>query len=151
MEDLSNPESELYKNTLEKQKLYINTRLSLIKNRYIEDVMGCVGEKEVIAKHLNLGPAQNLVHAFFVFKATKCVICKGKTGENRIRQFERAHCNIYSRYDLLMMAINDLYIDNKTPIKSGDILTLFIQKHEKCPIYMLCNICHRKYDKKYDN
>jgi len=105
-----------------------------------------VGSVETIAKHLNQGPAQNLVQTFFNFNAKKCVVCKGKKGENGIRQLERAHCNIYSRYDLLMMAINDLYIDNNTPIKSGDILKLFIQKHEICPIYMLCNLCHKKYD-----
>lgn len=42
MEELSNPESEIYKKTLEKQKLYINTRMSSIKkNRYLDDNMGC--------------------------------------------------------------------------------------------------------------
>ena len=61
MEDLSNPESELYKKILEKQKQYIDKRLYSIKNRYLDDKMGCSGEKEVIAKHLNQGPAQNLV------------------------------------------------------------------------------------------
>ncbi len=146
MEELSNPESEIYKNTLEKQKLYISTRLNTIKNRYLDDKMGCYGEKETIVKHLNQGPSQNLVQKFFNFKATKCIICKGKRGENGIRQLERAHCNIYSQYDLIMMAINDLWIDNITPIKVGDILKLFIQKHEICPIYMLCNLCHNKYD-----
>jgi len=146
MEDLNNSESEIYKKTLEKQKLYISTRLKIIKNRYLDDTCGLVGSVETIAKHLNQGPAQNLVQTFFNFNAKKCVVCKGKKGENGIRQLERAHCNIYSRYDLLMMAINDLYIDNNTPIKSGDILKLFIQKHEICPIYMLCNLCHKKYD-----
>ena len=126
MEDLNNSESEIYKKTLEKQKLYISKRLNTIKNRLLDDTMGCCGEKEQIAKHLNMGLAQNLVQTFF--------------------KMERAHCNIYSRHDLLMMAINDLYIDNNTPIKSGDILKLFIQKHEICPIYMLCNLCHKKYD-----
>mgnify|MGYP004363783077 CR=1 FL=1 len=118
-----------------------------IKNRFFDDEMGCCGEKEVIAKHLNHGLAQNLVHAFFNFKATKCIICKGKKGEIGIRQLERAHCNAFKRSDLLMMAINDLYTDNNTPIKSGDILRLFIKKHEICPIYILCNLCHNKYDK----
>jgi hypothetical protein len=146
MEDLNNPKSEIYKKTLEKQKEYISKRLNTIKNRILEDTMGCCGEKEQIAKHLNMGLAQNLVQTFFK-KCDKCVICNGIIGENHIRQIERAHCNIYSRYDLLMMAINDLYIDSNTPIKSGDILKLFIQKHEICPIYMLCNICHKKYDK----
>ena len=147
MEELSNPESEIYKKNLEKQKLYINTRMgSIKKNRYLDDKMGCCGEKEIIATHLNQGPAQNLVQTFFDFKPTKCLLCKGKKGENSIRQLERAHCNIYSRFDLIMMAINDLWIDNITPIKVGDILKLFIQKHEICPIYILCNICHNKYD-----
>ena len=146
MEDLSNTESKIYKKILEKQKSYINSRIGSIKNRYIDDKMGCCGEKEVIAKHLNQGPAQNLVQSFFNFKATKCIICKGKKGENNIRQLERSHCNIYSRYDLIMMAIDDLWVDNITPIKAGDILKLFIQKHEICPIYMLCNNCHNRYD-----
>ena len=148
MDELNNPESEIYKKTLERQKLYISTRMNAIKkNRYLDDTMGCCGEKEIIAKHLNQGLAQNLVQTFFK-TVDKCVSCNGKIGENEIRQIERAHCNIYSRYDLLMMAINDLYIDTNTPIKAGDILKLFIQKHELCPIYMLCNLCHHKYDKK---
>ena len=146
MNDLSNPDSELYKNILEKQKIYINTRLNSIKCRYLDDIMGCCGEKDVIAKHLNQGPAQNLIQIFFKYNDTHCILCKGKKGENNIRQLERAHCNIYSRYDLIMMAINDLWIDNITPIKVGDILKLFIKKHEICPIYYLCNICHNKYD-----
>jgi len=146
MESLSKPESEIYKKTLEEQREYIDNRLRSIKSRYINDEMGCCGEKESIAKHLNQGPAQNLVQTFFTFKSKECIICKGKVGENDIRQLERAHCNIYSRYDLLMMAINDLWVDNITPIKSGDILKKFIEKHKECPIYMLCNLCHKKYD-----
>ena len=146
MEDLNNPESEIYQKTLEKQKLYIDTRFSTIKSRYLDDNIGLIGEKEDIAKHLNTGIAQNLVQTFFKFKTAKCIICNGEKGVNGIRQIERAHCNIYSRYELLMMAIDDLYIDNITPIRTGDILTLFIQKHNICPIYMLCNHCHKKYD-----
>ena len=147
MEELNNAESEIYKKTLEHQKLYISTRMNTIKkNRYFDDTAEfCCDTKEEIAKHLNLGLAQNLVQTFFK-TVDKCVSCNGKIGENGIRQIQRAHCNIYSRYDLLMMAINDLYIDTNTPIKSGAILKLFIQKHEICPIYMLCNICHNKYD-----
>ena len=116
MEHLSNPESEIYKKTLEKTKLYIPSRLNTIKSRFLDDTMGCCDEKEKIAKHLNMGLAQNLVQTFFKsrFLDDKCVICNGKIGDNGIRQLERAHCNIYSRYDLLMMAINDLYIDNTT-------------------------------------
>ena len=145
MEDLNDVESDIYKTTLETQKEYIDTRLKTIKSRYLDDTMGCCGTKDEIAKHLNMGIAQNTVHTIFKTHNT-CIVCNGKVGDNGIRQIERAHCNIYSRYDLLMMAINDLYIDNTTPIKTGDILRLFIRKHDKCPIYMLCNLCHNKYD-----
>ena len=145
--ELNDPKSEIYKETLEKQIPYTKNRMASMKrNRYFDDNMGCCGEKETIAKHLNNGPAQNLIQTFFNFKTTECVLCGGKKGENNIRQLERAHCNNYSRYDLLMMALDDLWIDNITPIKVGDILKLFIQKHEICPIYMLCNICHNNYD-----
>ena len=148
MDNLSNQESEIYKKTLEKQIQFISKRLLNIKtNKYLDDKMGCCGQKEIIAKHLNQGPAANLVQVFFNFKHTKCILCKNKKGENNIKQLQRAHCNNYQRYDLLMMAINDLWIDDITPIKVGDVLKLFIQKHEVCPIYILCNICHVKYDK----
>ena len=46
-----------------------------------------------------------------------------------------------------MLALDDLWVDSTSPIKVGDILKLFIQKHEACPIYMLCNKCHTEYDK----
>jgi hypothetical protein len=148
MDELNNPESEIYKKTIKKQNKFIPLRLNNIHNRYLNDKMGCIGEKEYIANHLNNGPSQNLVQTFFNFKTNKCIICKGEKGDKGIRQFERAHCNIYSRRDLLMMAIDDLWIDNTTPIIVGDILKLFIKKHDKCPIYMLCNICHTNYDSK---
>ena len=104
--------------------------------------------KETIAKHLNQGPAQNLVQTFFNYNIDICIFCNRVKGSDGIRQIERAHCNKYSRYDLLLMAISELYIDNTTPIKVEDILKIFIQKHDICPIYMLCNMCHNKYDNK---
>ena len=36
MEDLSNPQSEIYKNMLEEQKIYINIRMDSIKTRYFD-------------------------------------------------------------------------------------------------------------------
>jgi hypothetical protein len=147
MEDLNNPESEIFTKTLEEQKQFILRRfVSIKRNRYLDDTMGCCGEKDIIAKHLNLGPAQNLVHGFFNYTTDKCILCNRCKEHDGIRQFERAHCNTYSRYDLLLMAVDDLYVDNTTPITVGDILKGFIQKHDICPIYMLCNLCHSKYD-----
>ena len=146
MEDLNDPKSDIYKKTLEKQNSYIGKKRR-IKNRLLDDPIGLCGEKEEIANHLNMGHAPNLVQTYFKTD-DKCVLCQGKKGENGIRQIERAHCNNYSRKDLLMMALEDLHIDKNTPIRSGDILKLFIQKHDICPIYSLCNSCHKKYDKK---
>tara|TARA_Y100000590_G_C15561826_1_gene955081 strand:+ start:259 stop:714 length:456 start_codon:yes stop_codon:yes gene_type:complete len=146
MEQLNDPESTIYKETIQKQKEFISKRFKYIKNRYLDDQVGCCGEKDSIAKHLNHGPAQNLVHTFFNYNTKECMLCKKKKGEDGIRQFERAHCNRYSRNDLLLLAIDELYIDNTTPLKSGDILRLFIKKHDLCPIYMLCNNCHNHYD-----
>ena len=149
MEELNNPESEIFKGTLNKQNVFISQRFSnMRRNRYLDDTMGCVGKKEDIVKHLNQGPAQNLIQVFFNYKTVKCSFCNYKKGENGIRQFERAHCNNYSRSDILTLAINDIYIDDKTPITVGDILKKFIENHDCCPIYMLCNICHNKYDNK---
>ena len=150
MEELNNPESEIFKNTLEEQTQFIRLRLAKIKNRQLDSQMGCSGGKDDIAKNLNMGQAQNLVLTFFNCKTDICVLCSGIKGTDGIRQIERAHCNIYSRYDLLMLALDELYIDFTTPIKSGDILKKFIQKHDICPIYMLCNKCHTAYDRKVD-
>ena len=37
MEELNNSESEIFKNTLEKQKKFITERLNKIKNKYLDD------------------------------------------------------------------------------------------------------------------
>jgi len=147
MEELNNSESEVFKETLKKQTDFIKGRFYKLRaNRYLDDKMGCIGKKEDIVKHLNQGPAQNLIQTFFNYKTDKCSFCNCKKGENGVRQFERAHCNKFSRSDILNIAITDIYIDEQTPIIVGDILRIFIEKHECCPIYMLCNICHNKYD-----
>ncbi len=152
MEELNNPESDIFKETLNKQKVFIHERFAKLRaNRYLDDKMGCIGKKEDIVKHLNQGPAQNLVHTFFNYKTEECSFCNYKKGENGIRQFERAHCNNYSRSDILSIAVDDIYKDEKTPLIVGDILKIFIEKHECCPIYMLCNHCHNKYDKKIND
>ena len=149
MEELNNPESVIFTNTLNKQRDFIIKRFfNLRSNKYLDDKMGCMGKKEDIVKHLNHGPAQNLIQTFFNYKTEKCSFCNQKKNENGIRQFERAHCNNYSRGDMLSMAIGDLYIDENSPLIVGDVLKKFIEKHDCCPIYMLCNICHNKYDTK---
>tara|TARA_B110000858_G_C17624722_1_gene390686 strand:- start:131 stop:577 length:447 start_codon:yes stop_codon:yes gene_type:complete len=148
MEELNNPESEVFRETLNKQIEFMNNRFFKLRaNRYLDDKMGCMGTKVDIVKHLNQGPAQNLIQTFFNYKTNECSFCMRKKGDKSIRQFERAHCNNYSRSDILTMAVDEIYIDDKTPIIVGDILRKFIEKHDCCPIYMLCNLCHNNYDK----
>ena len=147
MEVLNDTEGEIFQSTMQKQKNYISQRLEVIKNKILSDSVKLCGSKEEIINHLNHGIAANLVQQFFQ-KSLSCIWCEGRAGDNGIRQIERAHCGLYKRGDLLEMAVDELYIDEDTPIKTSDILRLFIQKHEICPIYMLCNVCHTKYDSK---
>jgi len=37
------------------------------------------------------------------------IYCENKIGDNSVKQIERARCNLYSRYDLLIMALNDIH------------------------------------------
>ena len=144
MDALNDETSDIYNKTLDAQKTYITKRLQTIKNRYIDNSCGLCDTKENIANHLNLGPAQNLIQTFFKYTTDTCMVCH-KTKEE-VRQFERAHCNKFSRYDLLLQAVTNIYIDEKTPIKSGDTLKEFIKCHDVCPIYILCSGCHSEYD-----
>ena len=146
IKELNNPESKIYKNTRENLELYILTKLDKSRSQYFKDKLKLLGEKEEIKKHLNLGLAQNIVQAFFK-KENNCVVCFGKKNENGIKQLERAHSTRTTRTDLIIKAIDELWIDNKTPIESGVLLKKFIDLHSTAPVYTLCNLCHKMYDK----
>ena len=149
MEELNDSESEIFKKTLVEQSNFISNRLLTIRNKYLDDpLIIAPQQKENITKHLNNGIAANLVHTFFNYKTEKCSYCDCSVGENGIRQIERAHCNNYSRLDILSLAVDDFIdkLDSGETVTSGEILKRFIEKHECCPIYMLCNKCHHKYD-----
>jgi len=69
MEELNDSESQVFIDTLNKQKEFIENRFSTMRsNRYLNDKMGCLGKKEDIVKHLNQGPAQNLIQTFLITK-----------------------------------------------------------------------------------
>ena len=148
MEYLNDDTSKVYTETLEKQSLYIDKRLSTIKNRILNsDIIFQGNSKDAIASFINLGTAQNLIQQFFKQRITQCIHCK-KT-KKEVRQLERAHCNKDSlcRKDLLMRALDKIYVNMETPIHSKDILIQFIKEHKTCPIYFLCTMCHKSYDR----
>ncbi len=149
MDALNDPESDIFKKTLVDQSNFISKRLLTIRNKYLDDPFIIAPQKkENIVKHLNNGIAANLILSFFNYKTNICSYCNSVKGENGIRQIERAHCNNYSRSDILSLAVDDFIekLDNGEIITSGEILKRFIEKHTCCPIYMLCNQCHHKYD-----
>ena len=147
MDYLNDELSEIYIETLKKQSVYIDSRLTTIKNRILRlDIVFQGNSKDAIASFLNLGTAQNLILQFFKQRVTQCIHCKKTRDE--VRQLERAHCNKGSlcRLDLLMRALDKIYVNMETPIHSRDILIQFIKEHKTCPIYFLCTACHKSYD-----
>ena len=80
MEELNNPESEVFKNTLEKQKKFITERLKIIKNKYLDDgFIVAPQKKEKIVRHLNNGIAANTIQTFFNYKTDTCIFFIHKT------------------------------------------------------------------------
>ena len=73
---------------------------------------------ENIVRHLNNGPAANIIQTFFNYKTDTCIFCKGVKGKNGIRQIERAHCHNYSRSDILHLAILEIIKWNVNIVKN---------------------------------
>ena len=147
MDYLNDELFEIYIETLKKQSVYIDKRLDTIRNRILtSDIIFQGNSKDAIASFLNIGTAQNLILAFFKQPVTECLHCKKKRSE--VRQLERAHCNKdrLCRRDLLMRALDKIFVNMETPIHSRDILIQFIKEHKNCPIYFLCTACHKFYD-----
>ena len=116
------------------------------RNEFNNNIRVC-GSKEDIFSHMNTGKCTNLVQAFFNIKSiTNCVKC-GVQKSNTI-QLDRAHCNTSGadRKSLLRRAIDELYIDEDTPIKASDIYINFLMLHDGHPIFALCKVCHIAYD-----
>ena len=126
-----------------------NFKIEKTNMRYFNNNIKLTGTINEMVKFLNMGIAQNLIQTFFKYnrKHHYCIHCK-KTKEE-VKQLERAHCNRDDchRTFLLREAIENIHINDNTPINSKDILKNFIINHKKSPIYYLCNKCHYKYDK----
>ena len=104
--------------------------------------MGTVDE---LVDHLSYGQGTNLVKNFFKIPIKKCDFCYYPS-----ETLDRAHCNNdgCDRPSLLKQALEFYYIDENTPIVTGNVMYKFIELHRNQPLYLLCKQCHSEYDKK---
>ena len=143
---MNDPTSDIWANGLSITKSIADKIAKSRRNEFKNNIRVC-GSKEDIFNHMNTGKCTNLVQAFFNIKSiTKCVKC-GVQKSKEIH-LERAHCNIYGadRKSLLKKAIDELYVDDDTPIKAVDIYIKFLLLHDGHPIFALCKVCHNVYD-----
>tara|TARA_R110002072_G_scaffold139483_1_gene283139 strand:+ start:25658 stop:26152 length:495 start_codon:yes stop_codon:yes gene_type:complete len=116
------------------------------RNEFKNNIRVC-GSKEDIFNHMNTGKCTNLVQAFFNIKSiNNCVKCGVQ--KSKESHLERAHCNTSDadRKTLLSRTIDELYVDDDTPIKATDIYIKFLLLHDGHPIFALCKACHIAYD-----
>ena len=138
---MNDPTSDIWANGLSITKSIADKIAKSRRNEFKNNIRVC-GSKEDIFNHMNTGKCTNLVQAFFNIKSiTKCVKC-GVQKSKEIH-LERAHCNIYGadRKSLLKKAIDELYVDDDTPIKAVDIYIKFLLLHDGHPIFALCKVC----------
>ena len=142
---LNNPDSEMYKVALCRTQNYIDARLPISKQKGFHDNTRLMGTVDELVDHLSYGQGTNLVKNFFKFPIKKCDFCC-----NESKTLDRAHCNNdgCDRPSLLKQAIEFYYIDENTPIVTGNVMYKFIELHRNQPLYLLCKPCHSAYDKK---
>ena len=144
--EMNDPTSSVWINGLGVTKGIADKIAKSRRNEFKNNIKVC-GSKEDIFNHMNTGKCTNLVQAFFnITSVASCVKC-GVQKSNTIH-LERAHCNTSGadRKSLLRRAIDELYIDEDTPIKASDIYIKFLMLHDGHPIFALCKSCHRGYD-----
>ena len=146
MEQINNPTSNLYIDALERTR-YINKKLQKSRMNCLVNELKLVGTEKDMLTHLKGGPCKNLVNSFFTYTTDKCDFCNIK--KSKLIQLDRAHCNIKNcdRNSLLDKSIKKHFVDEQTPIKIRYRLKDFIKLHNEIPLFILCKVCHKKYDK----
>lgn len=150
--ELDDVNSNIYKRNLAIQKKYISEKMFNNKSNILNNKTKLTGTIEDIVKHCS-PMAATLVKNFFHscklngYDNRECSHCK------RINCviLEKAHCSCGSRPELLERAIKKLHINNTSPIVSGQIFREFILLHTNTPLFLLCQPCHRSYDKVPNN
>ena len=141
---MNDPTSDIWANGLSITKC-IADKISKSRRNEFKNNIRVSGSKEDIFNHMNTGKCTNLVHDFFNIKSiTKCVKCGIQ--KDKGTHLERAHCNGADRRTLLRRAIDELYINEDTPIAARDIYIKFLLLHDGHPIFALCKVCHNVYD-----
>jgi hypothetical protein len=129
---------------LKRQAEFIEKKLAKCK-QFEKYGLTLIDSNEIIIKSL-MGELRNIVLSFFkggMYAEKKCEHCETTTS----RQFERAHCKGFSRYDVAISALRRIRLDETQPIKQKDFIKAFVEEHSKVPLWVLCSSCHLKYDK----
>jgi len=147
LEDLNNPNSDIFKATLKNQTAFIDKKLekwSKKPTKWFKSNAFVQGSVEDIQGILSgLGIDTNFVQQFFRgsdIEKTRCINCQ------EVKNLQRCH-SIIDRPKLMRYAIEALHSDDMKPIRFKDILVQYIKEHKKCPLYWLCRDCHWEYSK----
>ena len=146
LEDFNNPDSDIFKATLQRQIEFIDQKIekwSKTPTRYTKSNPFIQGSIEDIHRIMCLGIDRNIVQDFFIgkgIKQTRCMNCE----EEGI--LERCH-SVIDRPKIMQDAIEVLHNDDMTPIGVKDILIQYLKEHKKYPLYFLCKGCHWEYNK----
>ena len=128
---------------LEQQKLFILRKLEKCK-QFDKYGLTLVDSNDIIIKSL-MGELRNIVLSFFkgdIYSQKKCEHC----GTSSSKQFERAHNQGSSRYNVALAALNRIRPDESKPIQQKAFIKAFVEEHTTIPLWILCKECHIKYD-----
>jgi len=126
------------------QQDYINSKVHSSK-QFDKYGLTLVDSNDIIINSL-MGELRNIVLTFFkgkLYTIKKCEHCGSETAA----QYERAHDKGFSRYDVALSALNKIRPDGVANIKQKDFMKAFIEEHANVPLWLLCKVCHVKYDK----
>ena len=126
------------------QAAFIQTKLK--KTKHFEKYGLTLIDDNATIIRSTMGELRNTVLAFFkggMFKHKRCEHC----GTTTARQYERAHDKDMSREAVALAALRRIRPDETKPIKQRDFMVAFIEEHCNVPLWYLCDVCHRKYDK----
>ena len=128
---------------LAEQKKFIQKKLEKCK-QFDKYGLTLVDSNDIIIRSL-MGELRNIVLSFFqggMYSQKKCEHC----GTITSKQFERAHNQGSSRYNVAISALKRIRPDETKSIQQKAFIKAFIEEHMHTPLWILCKDCHIKYD-----